>query len=101
MKINFAEIKFRPSLFEPEIIDKELAPTDKHPKRRPIAWQIADELWRSTDIVKAKVGERIYENFGKETEISDIEKGYVKEALASFPQWVRVRVLEALGEKAE
>ena len=88
MKINFSKLKFRPSLFEPETEIK-----DFHK-------QLANALWQNKDIAVGKFALKLFDN--PEIEINDAEKGYIKEALEQFLQWVRVPVLEALSdEKAE
>ena len=85
MKINFAEIKFRPSLFEPE------APSNDIHK------QVANAIWQQKDIAAGKFALKLFDN--PEIEINDAEKGYIKEAVANFFQWAKAPILEALGEK--
>lgn len=87
MKINFAKLKFRPSLFEPETEIK-----DFHK-------QLANALWQNKDIAVGKFALKLFDN--PDIEVSDAEKGYIREALGNFLQWARIPVLEALGEKAE
>lgn len=87
MKINFSEIMFRSSLFS------EPAPI------QDIHKQIANVIWQNKDIAAGRFALRLFDN--PELEVSDEEKGYIKAALADFFQWVRVPILEALGENAE
>ena len=86
-KINFSEIKFRPNLFA------EPAPIDDINK------QLANALWQNKDIAAGRLALKLFDN--PEIEVNDQEKGYIKEALGNFYQWVKQPVLEALGEKAE
>ena len=87
MKINFAKIKFRPSLFEKEVEIK-----DFHK-------QLANSIWQNKEIAAGKFALRLFDT--PDIEINEQEKGYIKEALGNFLQWVRTPVLEALGEKVE
>lgn len=87
MKINFATLKFRPSLLAPETEIK-----DFHK-------QLANALWQNKDIAVGKFALKLFDN--PEIEIDDKEKGYIKDALGQFLQWVKTPVLEALGEKVE
>ena len=85
MKINFADIKFRPSLFE------VAAPIKDFNK------QLANSIWQQKDIAAGKFALRLFDN--PEIEVSKEEVGFIKEALGGFVQWVGVAVLEALGEE--
>lgn len=86
-KINFAEIKFRPSLFEPETTIN-----DFHE-------QLANILWQHKDIAAGKLALRLFDN--PEIELNETEVNYIKSALDNFFQWVQTAVLEALSEKAD
>lgn len=87
MKINFSELKFRPSLFEEAIEIK-----DFHK-------QLANAIWQNKDIKAGKFALALFDN--PDIEVDDEQKGYIKEALGNFLQWARIPVLEALGEKED
>lgn len=87
MKINFAEIKFRPSLFEEAV---EIKDFNK---------QLANAIWQNKDIAAGRFALKLFDN--SDIEINDAEKGYIKAALDNFLQWAKAPILEALGEKVE
>lgn len=89
MKINFAELKFKPSLFEPEVTIK-----DFHK-------QLANAIWQNKEIAAGDFALRIFnlpEN-NLTIEFGEQEKGFIKDALGGFLQWAQKPVLEAIGEK--
>lgn len=84
MKINFAAIKFRPSLSsEPVAIE------DIHK-------QIADVIWQRKEVAAGKFALKLYDN--PEVEVDETEKGYIREAVGEFRQWVAAPILEAMGD---
>lgn len=85
MKINFATLKFRPSLLQPETEIK-----DFHK-------QLANILWQNKDIAVGKFALRLFDN--PEIEINEQEKGYIKDAIGNMFQWAKTPVLAALGDK--
>ena len=87
MKINFSEIKFRPSLFDEPVTIK-----DFHK-------QLANAIWQNKDIAAGKFALSLFDN--PDIEINEQEKGYIKEALGNFLQWAKSPILEALGEKED
>jgi len=85
MKINFAELKFRPSLFEEAIEIK-----DFHK-------QLANAIWQSQEVAEGSFALDLFKS--PEIEINDEQKEFIKKALNNFLQWAKRPVLEALGEK--
>ena len=84
MKINFSSIKFRPSLSsEPVVIED-------------INKQIADVIWQRKEVAAGKFALRLYDN--PEVEVDETEKGYIREAVGEFRQWVAAPILEAMGD---
>lgn len=72
MKINFSNLKFRPSLLQPETEIK-----DFHK-------QLANAIWQNKDIAAGKFALKLFDN--PEIEVDEQEKGYIKEALEQFLQ---------------
>ena len=89
MKINFAELKFRPSLFDEPVTIK-----DFHK-------QLANAIWQNKEIAAGDFALRIFNlpDNNLTIEFGEQEKGYIKDALGGFLQWAQKPVLEAIGEK--
>lgn len=85
MKINFAELKFRPSLFD---APAPIADINK---------QLANALWQSDEIEAGRLALRLFDN--PEIEISEAEAEHIKGALQGFKQWVKEPILTALEVK--
>lgn len=84
MKINFAAIKFLPSLSsEPVVIED-------------INKQIADVIWQRKEVAAGKFALKLYDN--PEVEVDETEMGYIREAVGEFRQWVSGPILEAMGD---
>ena len=80
MKINFAAIKFRPSLSSEPVVTED------------IHKQIADVIWQRKEVAAGKFALRLFDS--PEVEVDETEKGYIREAVGEFRQWVAAPILE-------
>jgi len=84
MKLELSKILFRPSLFE------EAKPLNDFNK------QLANAVWQQKDVAAGKLALKLFDS--PDLDINEEEKGYIKEALEGFVQWVKSPVLEAIGD---
>lgn len=85
MKINFAAIKFRPSL-----LDEPVTIKDFHK-------QLANAIWQSKDIAAGKFALKLFDN--PDIEANEQEVGFIREAVEGFTQWAKSPILEILNNK--